>query len=61
MKDENRAVIELDNETGALTLDEELFGLQQKPYTVRKLLLTYTKSREFLEQFSEVLEDITER
>lgn len=50
MKDEeSKVAIALDAESGTLTIDEKLFGLLEKPYTVRKLLLTYIESKEFLE------------
>lgn len=51
MKDESsrKVAIALDAYSGILTIDEKLFGLMEKPYTVRKLLLTYTESKEFIE------------
>ena len=63
MKDEQKAkkAISLDAETGLLSIDEQRFALYEKPYTVRKILLTFQESREFIEKVSDVLEDITER
>lgn len=57
----NKASIELDSETGILTIDEARFGLYEKPYTVRRLLETYIESKKFIEQIAEVHDDISER
>lgn len=55
MKDESEEVkqeqpaISLNSETGELIIDEERFGLSEKPYTVRILLQTYKECKEYLE------------
>ena len=57
---EIRVAISFDSESGDLHIDEEKFALHEKPQTVRKLLLTYKECKEFVEHFTEVVEEISE-
>jgi len=52
--------VSIDSVTGELSIDEELFALQEKPLTVQLLLLKYKESRELEEQVSELIDEIDE-
>ena len=44
------AGVEIDPDSGKLQIDENLFKMKEKPYTVQLLLLKYRESRELSQQ-----------
>lgn len=49
------AGVKIDPDSGKLQIDENLFKMKEKPYTVQLLLLKYKESRELSQQLQDIV------
>ena len=49
------AGVKIDPDSGILKINENLFKMKKKPYTVQLLLLKYKESRELSQQLQDVV------